>query len=125
MPGNYSVRFTSDTAYEVLDNGATPATQVTTGTYSPNGTSVSIQRHRSADQRRCVATGDAFTVSTAGTEDMFTGVSNILTSLQRPSSSTAQNGLFATEMGTALQQIDNSLERLSDVRSKSVRVSRY
>ena len=117
VPGNYSIRFTSDTAYEVLDNGTTPATSVTTGTYSPNGTSVSFNGVE-VQIKGAVAAGDAFTVSTAGTEDMFTAVSNILTSLQRPSSSTAQNGLFATEMGTALQQLDNSLERLSDVRSE-------
>jgi flagellar hook-associated protein 3 FlgL len=117
VPGNYSIHFTSPTAYEVLDNAAVPPTQVTTGTYSPNGTSISFNGVE-VQVKGVVATDDTFTVGTAGTEDMFTAVSNIITSLQRPSNSTAQNGIFATEMGTALQQIDNSLERLSDVRSE-------
>jgi flagellar hook-associated protein 3 FlgL len=41
-----------------------------------------------------------------------------MTTLQRPSDLTAQNAQFSTEMGAAILQIDNSLERISDVRSE-------
>jgi flagellar hook-associated protein 3 FlgL len=45
-------------------------------------------------------------------------VNKLITTLQRPGDSTAQNAQFATEMGQALKQLDNSLDRISDVRSE-------
>ena len=113
VPGTYTIHFTSPTAYEVLDS---TSTQVTTGTYSAPGTvafnGIAVQIDGTP------ATNDVFTVAPAGTQDMFAAVSKLITTLQRPSASTAQNAQFATEMGSALQQIDNSLERISDVRSE-------
>jgi flagellar hook-associated protein 3 FlgL len=112
--GTFTIHFTSPTDYEVLDS---TNTQISTGTYSPNGTGITfngVQVQITGD----AATDDKFTVSPAGTQDMFSAVSNLLTTLQRPSASTSQNAQFATEMGQALKQIDNSLERISDVRSE-------
>jgi flagellar hook-associated protein 3 FlgL len=112
-PGTFTIHFTSPTDYEVLDS---TNTQVTVGTYAPgntiafNGIEVQIQGTPALD--------DTFTIAPSTSENMFTTVNNLLTSLQRPSNSTAQNALFATEMGRALQQIDNSMERISEVRSE-------
>lgn len=112
-PGDYTIHFLSPTTYEVLDS---TSTQVTSGTYSQggsiafNGIEVRIDGTPETD--------DVFTISPSGTEDMFTTVNNLLTSLQRPSDSTAENALFATEMGTTLAQIDNAMERLRDIRSE-------
>jgi flagellar hook-associated protein 3 FlgL len=113
VPGTYTIHFTSPTDYEVLDS---TSTQVTTGTYSQNGTiafnGIEVQIQGAA------ALDDTFTITPSGTEDMFTMMNKLITALGRPSDSTAQNALFATEMGTAIAQIDNSLEKLSDVRSE-------
>jgi flagellar hook-associated protein 3 FlgL len=112
-PGSFTIHFTSATDYEVLDS---TNTQVTTGTYSApgtvtfNGIQVEIQG--------TPAQNDVFTIAPAATQNMFSTLSSLITTLQRPSASVAQNAQFATEMGTALQQIDNSLERISDVRSE-------
>jgi flagellar hook-associated protein 3 FlgL len=113
VPGTYTINFTSPTAYEVLDS---TNTQVTTGAYSQSGTiafnGIEVQIQGIA------AAGDTFTIAPSGTEDMFTTVNKLITALGRTSDLTAENALFATEMGAALGQIDNSLERLSDVRSE-------
>jgi flagellar hook-associated protein 3 FlgL len=112
--GNFTIHFTSPTDYEVLDS---TSTQISTGTYSPNGTGITVngaQVQITGD----VATDDKFTISPAGTEDMFSSLNKLMTTLQRPSASTAQNAQFSTEMGQVLQQIDNSLSRVSDIRSE-------
>ncbi len=113
-PGTYTIHFTTPTDYEVLDS---TNTQISTGTYSPNGTGITFNGI-STQIQGIAATNDQFTVSPAGAEDMFTSVNKLITTLQRSSNSTAQNAQFATEMGQALSQIDNSLERVADVRSE-------
>jgi flagellar hook-associated protein 3 FlgL len=113
--GSFTIHFTTPTDYEVLD--AVSGTQLSTGTYSPNGTGITFNGVQVTIQG-AAATGDQFNVDPGGSEDMFTAVNNLITTLKRPSSSTAQNALFATEMGQALKQLDNSLDRISDVRSE-------
>jgi flagellar hook-associated protein 3 FlgL len=112
-PGAFTIHFTSPTDYEVLDS---TSTQVTVGQFAPggaitfNGIEVQLQGTPALD--------DVFTIAPAGTEDMFTAMNKLMTALQRPSDSTAQNAQFSTDMGSALLQLDNSLERISDVRSE-------
>jgi len=112
-PDNYTIEFTSPTTYRVLDG---TATEIATGTYSQGGSiafnGIEVRIDGTPE------TNDVFTVSPSGTEDMFTTVNNMLASLQRSSDSTAQNALFATEMGNTIAQIDNAMERLRDIRSE-------
>ncbi len=112
--GTFTIHFTSPTDYEVLDS---TNTQISTGTYSPNGTGITFNGVQVQIQGQA-ETDDQFTIAPAGSEDMFSALNKLITSLQRPSDSSAQNAQFATEMGQALKQIDNSLERISDVRSE-------
>jgi flagellar hook-associated protein 3 FlgL len=112
--GTFTIHFTSPTDYEVLDS---TNTQISTGTYSPNGTGITFNGVQVQIQG-AAATNDQFTIGPAGTEDMFSALNKLITTLQRPSDSTAQNAQFATEMGQALKQLDNSMERISDVRSE-------
>lgn len=112
-PDNYTIEFTSPTTYRVLDG---TSTEIATGTYSQGGSIAFNGIEVRIDGTP--ATNDVFTISPSGTEDMFTTVNNMIASLQRPSDSTAQNALFATEMGNTLAQIDNAMERLRDIRSE-------
>jgi flagellar hook-associated protein 3 FlgL len=98
----------------VLDS---TSTQIATGTYSPSGTGITFNGVQ-VNLTGTAATDDKFTVSPASTEDMFASLNKLMTTLQRPSASTAQNAQFSTEMGQVLQQIDNSLSRISDIRSE-------
>ncbi len=93
------------------------STQISTGsTYTP-GTSVAFNGIQVTLDGQ-PATDDTFNVAPAGTEDMFTTVTKLMTTLQRTSGSDAQNAQFASEMGSALQQLDSSLARISDVRAE-------
>ncbi len=113
-PGTFTIHFTDATDYEVLDS---TNTQIATGTYSANGTGISFNGVQ-VQVQGAVATDDKFTVGPAGTQDMFSGISKLLAGLQLPSDTTAQNAQFSTQMGQALQQIDNSLTRISNTRSE-------
>jgi flagellar hook-associated protein 3 FlgL len=113
-PGTFTIHFIDATDYEVLDS---TNTQIATGTYSPNGTGISFNGVQ-VQVQGAVATDDKFTVGPASTEDMFSGITKLITALQLPSDTSAQNAQFSTQMGQALQQIDNSLTRISDVRSE-------
>lgn len=113
-PGTFTIHFTSPTEYEVLDS---TSTQIATGTYSANGTGITFNGVQVQIQG-AAETDDEFTVSPAGTEDIFSSVTKLISALQLPSDTTAQNAQFATEMGQALKQIDNSMARISDVRSE-------
>jgi flagellar hook-associated protein 3 FlgL len=112
--GTFTIHFTSPTDYEVLDS---TSTQISTGTYSPNGTGITFNGVQVQIQGN-VAMDDQFTVAPAASEDIFTAVTKLITGLQRPGSSSAENAQFATDMGRALKQLDNSLDRISDVRSE-------
>jgi flagellar hook-associated protein 3 FlgL len=92
------------------------STVVSTGTYGSsgsiafNGVEVQLQGQP--------ATGDSFVVEPSATEDMFTMVNDMLATLTRPSASPSENALYHSEMGATIAQLDNALERISDVRSE-------
>jgi flagellar hook-associated protein 3 FlgL len=109
----YSIQFTSPTTYEVYDS---TATLVTSGTYTPN-TSIAFNGIE-VQLQGAPATGDSFGIAPSGLEDVFTTVNKLVTALGRSSDTTAQNALFATEMGAAIGQIDRAMERFSNVRSE-------
>jgi flagellar hook-associated protein 3 FlgL len=107
VPGNYSIAFTSPTAYQVTDG---TGTVVTTGTFTSgdaisfNGINVPINGTPAA--------GDQFTVAKAGTSSVFATVSNLITTLSTPGLTGSQ---IASQIGGSLQQIDNSISNLSNV----------
>ena len=112
-PGTFTIHFTTPTDYEILDS---TNTAISTGTLTGDGTvafnGIEVQIKGDA------ATDDKFTIAPAGSQDMFSALSGLMSTLQRPSGSTSQNALYATEMGATLTQLDNSLDRISDIRSE-------
>jgi flagellar hook-associated protein 3 FlgL len=112
VKGSYTLRFTSATAYEVLDS--TNAV-VTTGTYTSggaiafNGIQISLTGNP--------ATNDQFTVDPSTTEDVFTTLQKLITTLARSGVTTADKAQFSTEMGATLTQLDSALDHVSGVRS--------
>jgi len=113
VPDNYTLRFTSATAWEVVDG---TSTVVTTGTYaSPttisfNGVQVNVEGQ--------VATGDEFTIRQSTTQDMFTTFANLLDAMRASTASGSGRAIFTTRMGTALQQLDRALDHVSGVRAE-------
>jgi flagellar hook-associated protein 3 FlgL len=109
---NYTVHFTSATAYEVLDGSNAV---VTTGTYTSggaiafNGVQLSISGTPAANDR--------FSVTPSSSEDMFTTLQKLVTTLGRPGITQADKAQLSTEMGNTLTQLDRALDHVSSTRS--------
>jgi flagellar hook-associated protein 3 FlgL len=109
---NYTISFTGPTAYQVT-NSANAV--IASGNFTPggsitfNGASVAIQGQP--------GTGDSFTVFPAGTQDVFTTLDNIRSSLRVTLGTPASSAQYSTNMGTAITQIDQAIDRFSGVRA--------
>jgi flagellar hook-associated protein 3 FlgL len=109
VPDTYTISFTSPTQYQVT-NGA--GTVVSSGTYTSgnaiafNGIQVTVSG--------APATGDTFTVAPAGKGSVFATLSSLITTLNSGSLTSAQ---VTTQVGAAIQQIDNALSGLNNVQA--------
>ena len=107
VSGTYTIAFTDPTDYQVTDSGGNV---VSSGTYqsgdsiSFNGTQVSLSGTPAA--------GDQFTVAPAGTTSAFSALSNLIATLN---STSLNPGQLATQINSAVQQIQNSITNFSNV----------
>jgi len=108
VPDTYTVTFTSPTAYTVTNSsGAT----VGSGSGFTGGQSISFDGIQ-VPISGTPAAGDTFTIAKAGNASAFSTLQSLITTLNSPNLSNAQ---IATQIGGALQQIDNAISNLSDV----------
>jgi flagellar hook-associated protein 3 FlgL len=111
--GQYTITFTSTTSYNVTDPQGNPV--VTNGVYNPtqgsqisfNGIEVGISG--------APASGDTFTVTPATRTSVFDTLDNLANALNNAGSSSAAKAQLATQLGGALQNIDQSINQLSNV----------
>jgi flagellar hook-associated protein 3 FlgL len=112
QPDDYTLRFTSATGdYEILDSAGAP---VTTGTYT-DGSAIEF-RGIKFDMTGMPAQDDTFTISRSRTEDVFTTVQNLIDTLE--GSSTSSQAQLSTNVGIALQQLDETEEHMLQVRAE-------
>jgi flagellar hook-associated protein 3 FlgL len=114
VAGDYRVQFTTANAWQVLDSGnavvASGAYAGETGSVSFNGVNVTITG--------APAAGDEFAISQSRTEDIFTSLQRLITSLETPIASAADRARRATDMGRTLQQLDQANDHLAGVRAQ-------
>ncbi len=109
VPDTYTLSFTSPTQYQVTNSGGTV---VTSGAYTSgnaiafNGVQVTVSGTPDS--------GDEFTVAPAGKASVFTTLSSLIGTLNSSSLTGAQ---ITTQIGGALQQIDNTLNNLDNVQA--------
>jgi flagellar hook-associated protein 3 FlgL len=109
VPDTYTISFVSPTQYQVT-NGA--GTVVASGTYQSgnaiafNGIEVTVSG--------APAIGDHFTVAPAGKASVFGALSSLIATLDSSSLTSAQ---ITTQIGGALQQIDNALSHFDNVQA--------
>jgi flagellar hook-associated protein 3 FlgL len=116
VPDDYTITFTSPTAYEITD-GATPANVVQTGAYTAgtaitfNGVSVTITG--------APATGDTFEVNQSRSESIFDTIGSVVDLLNTPAAGnpTANAKLTSTLRGS-LQQMDQATDHFLGVRAQ-------
>jgi flagellar hook-associated protein 3 FlgL len=101
VPDTYSISFSSPTAYQVTNSAGAV---VGAGTYTSGdaidfaGVEVTISG--------APAAGDSFAVAPAGQASVFSTINNLIATLN---SSTLSNAQITTQIGGAIQQIDNAL----------------
>ncbi len=107
VPDTYTIKFTNSSQYVVTNSGGT---QVAAGTYNAgdsiafNGISVPISGTPAAS--------DTFTVAPAGKASVFSTLNGLIATLNNTS---LNNGQIASQIATALQQIDGAVTNMSDV----------
>ncbi|HZO23695.1 MAG TPA: flagellar hook-associated protein FlgL [Steroidobacteraceae bacterium] len=108
VPDTYTVKFTSPSAYTVTNSSGTT---VASGTNFTDGQSISFNGIQVAISGT-PAGGDTFTIAKAGNSSAFNTLQGLITTLNSPNLNNAQ---LATQIGGALQQIDNAISNLNDV----------
>lgn len=115
IPDNYTVSFTSATAWQVTDSASPTPNVVAAGTYTA-GAAIGF-RGVQVEISGTPAAGDTFAVNKGTSTDIFQTVNNAIAALQRPTGSAAANAKLSTALGGALQQIDQANDHLLGIRA--------
>lgn len=114
VQGDYTLRFTSATGdYEIVDSAATV---VATGTYTANS-AISFNG-ANLNMTGMPAQNDSFAITRSRSEDMFTTLSNLATTLESSTTTPADRATFNSDMATVLQQLDQASDHLLSVRAE-------
>jgi flagellar hook-associated protein 3 FlgL len=108
----YTLSFTDATHWQVTDsasNAVASGTYVSGGAIAFRGVQVSVSGTPAA--------GDSFQVRSATTTDMFSSLEQLASTLNGTADTDAAHAQLNTKLGSALQQIDQSLDHVSSVRS--------
>jgi flagellar hook-associated protein 3 FlgL len=109
VPDTYTISFSSPTAYQVTNSAGAV---VGAGTYTSGdaidfaGVEVTISG--------APASGDSFAVAPAGQASVFSTINNLISTLN---SSTLSNAQITTQIGGAIQQIDNALSNFDGLQA--------
>jgi flagellar hook-associated protein 3 FlgL len=110
VPDTYTITFTSPTQYQVTDsagNVVVPPTNYTAGNaITFNGIEVTVSGAPAAN--------DSFTVAPAGQASVFSTINSLIATLN---SGTLNNAQISTQIGGAIQQIDNALNNFDGVQA--------
>jgi flagellar hook-associated protein 3 FlgL len=110
--GNYTLQFTTATTYQIVNASSTV---VASGTYA-SGAAIAFNGVQFTVSGQ-PATGDQFSINASTTEDMFTTLQKLVTTLGRPAVTASDRAQFNTEMGNTLTQLDRALDHTGDVRA--------
>ncbi len=113
VAGDYTISFTSPTAYEVRDAANV---LVSSGAYT-SGSEIQF-RGISLSISGAPATGDTFGVEAAGTESIFTTVDTLITTVESATITPASRAQFSSAMGTVIGQVSTAIDHLSAIRSE-------
>ena len=108
VPDTYTIDFTNSTSFTVTNSAGTV---VTTGNNFKDGDSISFNGIQ-VPITGTPAAGDTFTVAKAGNASAFSTLQGLITTL---SSSTLSPAQISSQIGGALQQIDNAITNMSNV----------
>jgi flagellar hook-associated protein 3 FlgL len=108
VPDTYTISFTTPASYSVTNSAGTV---VSTGNAFQDGDSIAFNGIQ-VPITGTPAAGDSFTVAKAGNASAFSTLSSLITTLGSSKLSSAQ---ISSQIGGALQQIDNAISNMSNV----------
>jgi flagellar hook-associated protein 3 FlgL len=110
---DYTISFTSPTAYEVRDSASA---LVSSGTYASAG---EIQfRGISVTISGAPAAGDTFNANAAGTESVFDTIDSLIATVEQATATPASRALFSSTMATVIGQLSASTDHMSSIRAE-------
>ncbi len=110
---DYTLRFTSATTYDIVDSANN---SVVTGATYTSGAAISF-RGVQVTLTGAVATNDTFSIDASGTEDMFTTLQKLVTTLGRTNANDTEGALFNSEINNEISQLDRALDHTSSKRA--------
>lgn len=110
--GAYTIRFTAADAWQVVDAGNAV---VASGSYAP-GDAVTF-RGLSVSITGAPAAGDEFQVSPSANQSVFATIERLIAALESPDGTPADQALLANDLAASLEDIDQALGRLLEVRA--------
>jgi flagellar hook-associated protein 3 FlgL len=110
---SFTIRMTSASDYEVLDS---TAAVIATGTWSA-GQAIDIGGRR-IQLEGAPAAGDEFNVAPAGTDSVFAMVDDLIATLENPTFDAASRARLNNDVGLALENLDQSLGRVLELRTR-------
>jgi len=114
-PDTYTITFGAGGAWTVSGAASGPAGS---GTYTGAPGSVVSFNGVQVGLTGTPAPGDTFTVSQAGSQDIFSTLDGMISSLQSGVGNDAQRAQFNTQMNASMQQVDQAAAQLSTVHSQ-------
>lgn len=115
VPDDYTLTFDTATTWQVTDS-ATPANVVASGAYT-SGSPIEFNGIR-VEVTGEPAVGDTFAINESGSKDIFAALEDIIAALRQPAGTPARNAQLATILEGSLQQIDQTSDQMSRVRSE-------
>ena len=117
IPGNYSLQFTTATDWQVVDDATPTPNVIATGTGFTSGQSISFLGITVA-VTGTPAANDSFDIKPAQKMDVFAMLDALATTLEGGPTGGGSNAEFNTNIGAAIANFDQALDRVVGVRSE-------
>jgi len=117
VPDNYTLQFTTATDWQVVDDTLPAPNVIATGSGFVSGQSISFLGISVAVQGTPAA-NDSFDIRPAQDIDVFAMLDDLATTLEGGPTGTSSNAEFKTNIGAAIANIDQALERFVSVRAE-------
>ncbi len=117
VAGNYTLEFTSDTDWQVVDDSTPTPLVIASGTGFTSGQSISFLGV-SVAVTGAPAANDSFGITPAQNTDIFSMLDELARTLEGDAAIAGSEAAFRTQIGAALVNLDSALDRVVSVRAE-------
>ncbi len=117
VAGNYTLEFTSDTDWQVVDDSTPTPLVIASGTGFTSGQSIGFLGV-SVAVTGAPAANDSFGITPAQNTDIFSMLDELARTLEGDAAIAGSEAAFRTQIGAALLNLDSALDRVVSVRAE-------